>query len=153
MTTTRTAQKLPQQVPAHPALNGATFGILTDENPRFPLVFRSRLRTILSVMGLTYEPVRGVYGGTQENSFIVYGADVGLLAYLGRVYGQESVIFSQDGKHQLLFTNGPNAGRFHPGQGHTVFRTAPGDYFSTVETAQGPLHFSLTFDFDTLRDA
>jgi hypothetical protein len=147
-------------LPAHPVFQGASFGILTDANPRFPLGNAGHLRPLQTVLEegqrhgvLRYEVVRGRYGGSDETSFIIYDVEPETMAFWGTLYGQESIIYSEGGQNQLLFTNGPRAGRYHAGQGFTVFEQEPSDYFSTVQTQSGPVHFSLDLNFDALEPA
>jgi hypothetical protein len=139
-------------LPSHPVFRGASFGILTDENPLFPvdpLIARYPLTAQLNALGLHWETVKGKYG-REETSFIVYDAPPSILSALGTCYGQESIILSKGGQNQLLFTNGPRTGSYHPGQGFTI-ADAPTDLYTTVQTEAGPVHFQLGLDFEVLR--
>lgn len=65
---------------------------------------------------------------------------------LGKKFGQESVIYSEHGKPELLYTNGPDAGYYHPYIGHEFFHTPPGDYYTHMPENNGYLR--MAFDWD-----
>lgn len=140
-------------LPSHPVFQGASFVILTDNAPRFSVQIQAPLAEYLALAGFSFEPVRGCYDGHVEDSFIVYTENWGWLTELASDYGQESIITSRDGHNRLLFTNGPKAGSYHAGRGFTVFAEQPQDYFSTLSTPTGPVHFSLALNFDVLESA
>ena len=89
------------------ALNGEnsnirTMAILTSENPRYDVTSdgdnknnkdrRENLEKDLKLGHYAWFPVKGHYEG-KENSYIVYNISLDNALYLGRKFGQESIIF------------------------------------------------------------
>lgn len=101
--------------------------------------------------GYVYTKVKGKYGG-EEDSFLVmaHDADRDHIAQLGKQFNQGSVIYSEGGKHEMIFTTGQNAGSKHVGEGHQIVPNAE-DFYTEHKTKDGhSLRFSLNFDFDKL---
>jgi GGDEF domain-containing protein len=151
-------ESIHQPIPSaeHPALSGGKVGILTGDNPMAkPEVEggNSALEHELKSRGHFFEKVTGKYvmGGAPENSYLVHGIDPHELADLGRKYGQESVLHSNNGQHKLIYTTGEHAGFYHPGEGHTVFDQEPELYYSTLHHQGQPKHFSYNIDFSQMR--
>lgn len=143
--------KAPQ--PDHPLFSGkTTVGMISGEHPRFPAqsTGHDNLGTVLQSLGLKAEPREGRYG-TPEKSWMVYGPSKEQMFNLGRMFGQESVVFSQGGKHQLMYTNGLNTGKYHPDLGHDWFQHEPEDYYTHMPDQKGFLR--LKFDFDRLESS
>lgn len=101
-----------RQQKAQQALNGwnasiKTMAILTSENPRYEEHSdgentnnnqrRENLEKDLKLGNYAWFPVKGQYGG-KEKSYIVYNISLDDALYLGRKFGQESIIFI-DGSH------------------------------------------------------
>lgn len=97
---------------ASAALNGQnsnikTMAILTSENPRYDVTSdgnnmtntdrRENLEKDLKLGHYAWFPVKGQYEG-KENSYIIYNISLDNALYLGRKFGQESIIFI-DGSH------------------------------------------------------
>lgn len=97
---------------ASAALNGQdsnikTMAILTSENPRYDVTSdgnnttnddrRENLEKDLKLGHYAWFPVKGHYEG-KENSYIVYNISLDNALYLGRKFGQESIIFIE-GSH------------------------------------------------------
>jgi hypothetical protein len=155
-------QAPPAGATEHPLFNGSTtVGMISGESPRFPIPptialpgdpapVRSghdALGATLKQMGLKAESRDGRYGAP-EKSYMVYGPTREQMYHLGKQYGQESVVFSEGGKPELLYTNGPNAGRYHPALNHEWFNSEPEDYYTHMPELGGYLR--LNFDWDTL---
>ncbi|WNM70344.1 hypothetical protein [Myxococcus phage Mx1] len=143
---------VPAQPSGHPAVSGGHVAMLTGENPKYPASAQGGnvgLESELKAKGLKYEPIQGFYD-SPENSFLVHGADPDYLMDVGKRYGQESVLYSNGGNHQLLYTNGENAGMYHPGTGHTLHEAPPENYYSTVQHDGKPVHFTYNMDFNSL---
>lgn len=143
----------PPEISDHPLFRGGTtVGLMTAEAPRFESApgGNAALSAELTKMGVKHELTHGSYGGP-ENSFIIYGLLREQLYSLGHKYGQEAVVHSQDGQHELLYTHGPKAGKFHPSL-PTVNYSAktPDDYYTALP---GRGHVTLHFDFDKLHDS
>lgn len=135
----------------HPLFKeGHTVGIMSGENPMYPKANEgghNGLRSRLNQMGLKYEETHGKYN-KPEKSFIIRNPTERQMFQLGKEFGQESIIYGKDGKHHLLYTNGPNEGMFHPNKGTFEFGTeAPRDFYMAVP---GKGFFSMDFDWDKL---
>ncbi len=146
-------RKPPPEIADHPLFHGgATVGLLTADAPRFPSAQGGNhaLKQDLDQLGLKYDKTQGSYGGPEE-SFVVYGGTREQLYGLGKKYGQEAVVHSQDGRHELLYTNGPHDGKFHPSlptMGYSKHQ--PDDYYTTLP---GRGHVTLHFDQSKLLDS
>jgi hypothetical protein len=138
----------------HPLFTGAqSVGMISGEAPKFPSQVQGgheAMGEALKQLGLKHEERQGRYGAP-EKSYMVYGANRDQMHQLGKQFGQESVVYSQGGKHELLYTNGPNAGRFHPALDHEWFDKEPEDYYTHMPEHGGYLR--LNFDWDTLHPA
>jgi hypothetical protein len=143
------------QPPAHPIQSGQPFAILSGEKPRFhPEVGGGHkgLEQLLAQAGFQHEQTDGNYGGGSSKSpvFVVYNAPRDHVMELGRKMGQESVIFSENGQHELIYVNGKNAGRYHPSTGMEVHPSAPKEGLTTRVSGVG--HVRLNFDSTKLLD-
>lgn len=137
----------------HPAVTAhKPVAILSGENPRFKgeASGNEALRADLDAMQLPYENVLGHYG-SPEPSVIVHGISKDAAMQLGKKYGQESIIHGQDGRHKLIYTNGPNEGLAHHGTGTheawTKEQGPPEDYWTQLPSGH---YFRLHFDWDNL---
>jgi hypothetical protein len=136
----------------HPLFTGkTTVGMISGENPKFPAQASGHeaMGQAIQQMGLKAEPRAGRYG-SPEKSWMVYGPTREQMFQLGQQFGQESVVYSQGGKHELLYSNGPNTGRFHPALDHEWFQSEPEDYYTHMPELGGYLR--LNFDWNTLHD-
>ncbi len=128
-------------------------GLMTAEAPRFQpdgINNNDDLEQHLKARGLKFEKTHGSYGG-HENSYIIHGPTRETMFDLGRRAGQEAVVYSQNGRHELTYTAGPNAGKFHPSLPLVSFQqTPPEDYYTHLP---GKGYFSLHFDFDKKNDS
>jgi hypothetical protein len=134
----------------HPLFNGSTtVGIVSGENPRFPsqMSGHETLGSQIQNMGLKGEPRDGRYGAP-EKAWMIYGPSREQMYALGKQFGQESVVYSSGGQHELMYTNGPNAGRYHPALDHEFFTKEPEDYYTNMPELGGYLR--LNFDWNTL---
>jgi hypothetical protein len=101
----------------------------------------------LNENGEDAQKIWGNYGGTQQPSIMVSNPqNVKGIYELARGLGQESIIHSKDGKHQLIFLNGPEAGKTLSGEGTKFFTSKPKGDHSTILTDEGPIHFSHNLD-------
>lgn len=110
------------------------------------------LQNDLKYSGNAYSKVAGHYGG-KEDSFLVmvHDANKDEIKKLGKKYNQDSVIYSEGGKHEMHFTSGPNEGKVHKGEGLDPSAESKDDYYSEVQTEDGKkVKFSLNFDFDKM---
>jgi len=109
----------------------------------------------LEQKGFDYEPCHGKYQGDKQPSYIVHVRDDSedeTLKGIARRMGQESVVHSEGGKHQLVYLNGENKGKATaPSAGLEWYGDQePDDNYTTLYGASGePLgHFQYTMDFD-----
>lgn len=144
-----------EQAKAHPLISGAQpVAVMAGDAPRFPVQrpggHEALLRDI-KAMGLRHEETEGSYGAP-EKSVIIYGPRKEQVAALGKMYGQESVLYSDHTGKQLLYTNGPNEGKAHPGLPDYDFwhEQPPEDYFTKLPDT-GYVRFG--FDENKLEDS
>ena len=144
--------KPPKELEDHPLFSKKhTVGVVTAENPMVaPAVpgGNNALKDLLTRWKLPHEEVKGHYGGP-EKSFIVQGPTREQMFHLGRMFGQEAVIYGHHGLHEMLFSHGPKAGNLHPGHGVFGFHPteAPPDYYTELP---GKGYVRLHFDQDQL---
>lgn len=106
--------------------------------------------------GIEHVPTRGKYTN-HEPSVIVYNPTREQMFALGRKYGQESVVFGENGRHELLYTNGPNTGKrqLNKPEETVVVDKEPEDNFTVIPNYYGPKqdgYLTLSFDWGTLHD-
>lgn len=144
----------PPEVIDHPLFSGAnSVGIMTADAPRFPSTETGGelgLKQHLDNLGLKHETTHGSYGAP-ESSFIIHNPTREQMFHLGHSHGQEAVVYSQNGKHELLFTHGPNQGKFHPAlPSMTHSNEKPDDYYTHLP---GKGYIGLHFNQDKLLDS
>jgi len=117
----------PPQLEGHPLFSRGTVGIVSAEKPKYLSApgGTEGMKAELKNMGLNHTPSHGAYAGDRMSSFIVHNPTREQMYRLGRKFGQEAVVYSQDGKHELLYTHGPNAGKAH--------RSLPSVHFGETE--------------------
>lgn len=135
----------------HPLFTGArSVGMISGQAPRYGAQIPGEhegLKAHLESLKLPYEETTGKYGGVPERSIIVHGPTREQLYHLGKKFGQESVLYSEGGKHEILYTNGPNDTRHHKSNGtHEFSPTEPADNYTFVPSHKG--YLSLGFDWD-----
>lgn len=129
--------------------------IFSVENPIYPPTItppsHEQAMQWLKAQGEDATEALGHYGAPERSIIVKNPKNVVGLQQLAQDTGQESVIHSKDGKHEMRYLNGPHRGKTVHGQGTEVFGEAPPDMFTTVKDAQGdPVHFRHNFDFGTL---
>jgi hypothetical protein len=142
----------------HPALSGGHVVIVSGESPVFKQGMthegHAALGQVLEREGLEYEPIHGKYGDKKQPGYIVHVRDDGeveKLKGIGKRFGQEAIVHSNAGKHQYIYTAGPQEGlATPPSEGEDWFDEEPENNFSTLYGPGGePLgHFSYHLDFD-----
>jgi len=138
--------------PNHPVLSGGTFGAMSGEKPLYPASVEAtheNLVRTLKGMGLDFHETHGKYQGAPERSVIILRPRLDQMKTLGKLFGQESVIYSQGGKHELHYTNGPNQNGVRgtvPGlKPHDWFENPPTDDYTHIPDAG---YFRINFDWD-----
>jgi len=147
----------PTQQAMHPIQSGQAFAIISGENPRYaPEIAGGHhgLVQALAQSGVKHEPTDGNFGDGKVHSPVVlaYGLGRNQAMDLGRRMGQESIVFSNGGQHEFIYTNGPNAGKFHPtmAQPMQVFPSIPEEGLTTRVPGLG--HVRFNFDHARLLD-
>jgi hypothetical protein len=136
----------------HALFSGGTVGLMSADKPLFsPQVQggHEALGQTLRQMGLPFEETSGKYK-EPERSYIIHGPTAQQMQKLGRDFGQESVIHSQNGQHRLIYTNGANSGKYHSANMQTPaehFDLPPEDYYTMIP---GHGYARLNFDFNQL---
>jgi hypothetical protein len=105
-------------------------------------------------MGLKTEPAPGAYDGPEE-SFIVYNPTREQMYDLGKKFGQEAVVYSQGGRHEMLYTNGEKDGQYQPSLPTFEYwngadQGPPENYYTQMPPGG---YLRLHFDWDTLKQA
>ncbi len=140
------------QPQTQPLLGGGTFGIMSAEKPLYPSLAphgHEALGKILKRHGLQFQETHGRYQ-EPERAYIIHGIQPDFLRYLGKLFGQESVVHSQDGQHRLIYTNGPHEGKYHPQDVQNpveMFQDHPDDYYTHVP---GQGYARINFDWNRL---
>lgn len=130
-----------------------SIGLMSAEKPRFDSstgqgedVHKS-LVSDLDSLGLKYTETEGMYD-EPERSVIIFNPSVEQMLSLGKKFGQESVVFIQNGKHMLLYTNGPFEGKYRttvPEQEPvSTFEEKPENYYTKIPDKG---YASINFDF------
>jgi hypothetical protein len=146
----------------HPALiarndmPSVRFGVVTADEPKHPVLTpggNEALEAEIKARGHHYEPVEGRYDDPTkpERGFLIHGISPEELVDLGHRYGQDSVVYTDgEGRNKMIYSNGPNKGRFVAGRGwgHKPADTHPESYYSTLTHNGKPRHFSLGLNFD-----
>lgn len=119
----------------HPLFQpGATVGMMSAGVPLVhpPVAGEEHaLRKMLKQSGLHHVETSGHYY-SPEKSFIIYGPTREDMYKFGKALGQETVIFSTGGKHEMMHTNGPHDGHYQPSHDFYGFhpKHAPPDYWT-----------------------
>jgi len=109
------------------------------------------LKRDLTDAGLKFVRVTGKYGEI-EDSYMVMIPDARRdeLITLGKKYNQDSIIFSDHNKNEMIYTTGENQGRKYKGDGFETLSSKAEDFYTEVKTTDGKLKFSLKFNWDKL---
>jgi hypothetical protein len=93
------------------------------------------LRQDLVAGGFQFVDTQGHYGGKEEPSYLVMVPDAHKeeAVSLGRKYGQDAVIYSDNNQNEWIYTSGPNDGHVMPGNGWQRVENT-GEFFSDIET-------------------
>lgn len=136
--------------PKHPIFSGSTFGLMSGEEPMYkPQVEggHEALGRHLQQMGLHFEETHGKYQ-KPERSYIIHNPTLEQMQHLGKLFGQESVIHSQNGQHKLVYTNGEHEGHAHHAEAQTPiehFEQPPDDFYTAIP---GQGYFRINLDWN-----
>src|SRR5271167_3954043 len=92
--------------------------------------------------GENAEIVEGHYGKPERSILVRNPKNVPGLHQMASDFGQESAIHSKNGKHEMHFYHGPQAGQIVHGAGTQFNKEKPADYYTTIHTTSGPIHFT-----------
>jgi hypothetical protein len=131
--------------------------IFSAQNPFYPENMRYSMShadvvDLLKRKGYDVEEVEGMYG-KPEKSILVHNPSklaVKHLLDLSKDLGQESSIYSDGYNHEMHYHGGENAGKHVKGQGTTIHKRKPDDFYTTMVDGT---HFTHLFNFDELHDA
>jgi hypothetical protein len=136
---------MPSDPHTHPVLTGGQFAVIGGAGPKYRPEIQGGhkgLEQHLAERGFKYEQTHGKY----EPSFIVHNIPRDQAMELGRKAGQESIIHSNLGQHEMVYVNGPQVGKHHPGNGHQFFHHPPKDDGTFLHIPQAGY---VRFGFDT----
>jgi len=142
----------------HPVITAKTpVAMFTPDNVKAPEVMSPEFQAMspdqryalaeqeLARAGYRYEKVDGKYG-TRERSLVVHNMPLQHAMDMGRRYGQESVVHGENGKHKMVYTNGPNAGAYNPSLPKVdISATEPPDNYTLIP---GIGYVTLYFDWN-----
>ena len=108
-----------------------------------------KLENELKQSGYLFTKMKGKYG-QEEESFLVMVHDTSKneIIKMGKKYNQDSVIFSEKGNNQLIYTTGENAGKITQGQGWSKVSKEQADFYSEIQFNKGKetMRFSLNIE-------
>lgn len=102
------------------------------------------LKADLKKSGYVYTSTRGKYGNPEESIMVLcHDANKEELKRLGERYNQDSVLFSRNGKAQLIKTTGPDKGKIAmAGRGHEILEN-PDDYYTEIKAGSKTVRFAM----------
>jgi HK97 family phage portal protein len=107
------------------------------------------LESSLKESGYAYTAVQGHYSG-KEDSFLIqiHEAEREEIIQLGEKYNQDSIIFTQAQKNEMVYTTGADKGKSVKGTGYSWEDNAD-DFYTEVGHPDGTVSkFQLKFNFD-----
>lgn len=126
-----------------------SFAHMTAENPGNAMLSpeenvarNAELKKALDDLGATYVEIDGYYD-RDEKSFFVKGLTVAEAMDLGIRFDQESVAHSKG----MLYTKGEHKGTMEPATGKVDVNQDMDNYYSTVQTEDGPKKYSVGYDW------
>lgn len=125
------------------AENPGNSELSVEENARR----NAELKAILDEEGYTYREIDGFYD-RPEKSFFVKDIPVDKAMELGKKFDQESVAHSVG----MLYTTGKNANKMEPTKGQVVTDQDLNNFFSTIQTGDGPKKYQVVYDFGNFVD-
>jgi hypothetical protein len=124
---------------------------MSGENPMHPAQTEATHENLvrhLKELGLQHQDITGKYENEERGAFI-HGPTREQMIALGNKFGQDSIIHSNSGRHELIYTNGPNIGKSRlvtPGADPAEYHESkPEDFFSHLP---GLGYFHINFDFN-----
>ena len=127
--------------------------LFSPGNPQHPVTSNMTPPEVLKYLtkqGYRAEPAIGKFFGTTEPSIMVHDVSekhVPHLLKLAKHLGQDSAIYSNQGQHKWIYTNGEKEGMHHRGSNTEIHEVEPEDLYTKT---QNGLLFRHDFDFDNL---
>lgn len=134
-------------------LNGRTHLVFSAENPLHPPKVDKMpshdevVRFLESVGEKVFEATWERGGQKKKSIFVLEPKNINGLYQLAEDLGQESVIFSQNGRHELKYLNGPQRGKSIHTDQMTIFPEPPDDNYTTIHMPGGNC-FYFRYNFD-----
>lgn len=130
-----------------------------DQPPEFFKARHEHLRKALIGMGYCFTQVLGNYDGLEDSFLIMtHDADRDDVVRLGYMFDQESVIYVNKGKQEMIYTYDAvdkddgsitPEGTVIPGEGYEEVELGATNFYTEVSLADGKKsRFSLNFDWD-----
>lgn len=131
-----------RQADLDPVMQRDDWAIMTAENPMGKAISpednaarNQKLLEEARAIGIDPVPVTGHYGGNPESSYMLSPITQEQAVRLGHQFEQDSVLTNRG----LLYGDGT----ITPAEGAQFFDEAPEDFFSVIETPQGPANFAV----------
>ncbi len=131
--------------------------IFSVENPlhpaKIPAPTHEQAMEWLKAQGEDAHDAMGYYGAPERSIVIMNPKNPEGINQLAQDIGQESVLHSKNGQHELKYVNGPNRNKTIKGHGTTIHSQAPADFFTTIKDNQGDrVHFTHNLDFNQFHE-
>ncbi len=120
-----------------------------DMSPEAQAERHGQLRQRLVKEGFQFTQVLGKYGD-EEDSFLVmvHDADRDHVIKIGEDYNQDSIIYGENGTHEMHFTTGEHKGKFEVSKAWNDQSDAD-DYYTEVKQPDGSSYkFNIDLQFD-----
>lgn len=136
----------------HAATHGGRHFIFSPEKPLYKPDLEMSPEEVVKFLkqkGEDVEETSGKYGALERSLIVNDPKDVNMLHNLASRLGQESAIYSDQGRHEMHYYHGPNAGKIRHGHGTQVYENQPDDLYTSVTLPNGTSrYFSHNFDWD-----
>ncbi|MDE2425775.1 MAG: hypothetical protein KGO96_07695 [Elusimicrobia bacterium] len=136
----KSIQDLFHPISGHPIFNGGCVGIISANDIDL-------LKHEITDDGLDFIELETKYNKL-EKSLAVINPTEEYIKQLGKKFNQETVIYSNDGIHKLIYINGPNVGKLHKGEGINLLNDTPTDFYTKLEYKGNSIYFNYPFDFN-----
>lgn len=131
--------------------------IFSPENPRYDQSVTpasiDEVHQYLIDQGEDAHKAHGKYGDHENSIIIMRPKNPQGILNMAKDLGQESVLLSNQGNHELRYVNGPNEGKSHYGKGTQFHINTPDDFYTKLDHPQGKAIFTHNIDFSDLHDS
>jgi len=127
--------------------------MFTPEKPRFKSAHAQNpsiedVTKFLNSQGEDAHIVEGFYGEPERSILVENPKNTKGIMQMAKDFGQESVLHSNEGKHQLHYVNGPDVGKIVSGEGTNWTKSKPTDNYTIIHTVDGPLYMQHNLNFE-----